>query len=83
MITTLWKKVYDGDYFTYELFPEEKWVQVWELFKDEDAVREAFLKSMKKRWSNNMKDEQDKWRKDVDYKLIWVPYHLWPNLCAY
>ncbi|GLU03786.1 hypothetical protein SLE2022_209680 [Rubroshorea leprosula] len=24
LITTLWKRFYDGDYFTYELFPEEK-----------------------------------------------------------
>ncbi|GKV05623.1 hypothetical protein SLEP1_g17610 [Rubroshorea leprosula] len=91
LITTLWKRFYDGDYFTYELFPEEKRVQVWEQFKahykwlvqEEDAVRKAFLSLMKKRWSNNMKDERDKWRKDSDYKPIWVPDHLWPNLCTY
>ncbi|GLT48858.1 hypothetical protein SLA2020_224500 [Shorea laevis] len=28
LITTLWKRVYDGDYFTYDLFPKHKRVQV-------------------------------------------------------
>ncbi|GKV43257.1 hypothetical protein SLEP1_g50571 [Rubroshorea leprosula] len=51
--------------------------------QEEDAVRKAFLSSMKKRWSDNMKDERDKWRKNSDYKSIWAPDHLWPNLCTY
>ncbi|GKV21627.1 hypothetical protein SLEP1_g31588 [Rubroshorea leprosula] len=73
LITTLWKRVYEGDYFTYDLFPEQKRLQVWQLFKthyqwgleDEDAVRKAFLRSMKKGWGDNMKDERNKWRTNV------------------
>ncbi|GKV48031.1 hypothetical protein SLEP1_g54870 [Rubroshorea leprosula] len=91
LITTLWKRVYDGDYFTYELFPEHKRVQVWELFKthyqwpveDEDAIRKAFLRSMKKGWGDNMKDERDKWRTNGEYRPVWVPEHLWLTLCTY
>ncbi|GKV09925.1 hypothetical protein SLEP1_g21358 [Rubroshorea leprosula] len=91
LITTLWKRVYDGDYFTYDLFPEQKRLQVWELFKthyqwgleDEDAVRKAFLRSMKEGWGDNMKDERDKWRANGEYRPVWVPEHLWPTLCAY
>ncbi|GKV13407.1 hypothetical protein SLEP1_g24415 [Rubroshorea leprosula] len=91
LITTLWKRVYDGDYFTYELFPEHKKVQVWELFKthyqwaieDEDAVRKAFLRSMKKGWDDNMKDEWDKWHTNGEYRSVWVLEHLWPILCTY
>ncbi|GLT84279.1 hypothetical protein SLE2022_025200 [Rubroshorea leprosula] len=91
LITTLWKRVYDGDYFTYDLFLEQKRLQVWELFKthyqwgleDEDAVRKAFLRSMKKGWGDNMKDERDKWRANSEYRPVWVPEHLWPTLCAY
>ncbi|GKV01786.1 hypothetical protein SLEP1_g14311 [Rubroshorea leprosula] len=91
LITTLWKRVYDGDYFTFDLFPEQKRLQVWELFKthyqwgleDEDAVPKAFLRSMKKGWGDNMKDEREKWRANGEYRPVWVPEHLWPTLCAY
>ncbi|GKV30998.1 hypothetical protein SLEP1_g39747 [Rubroshorea leprosula] len=38
LIMTLWKRLYDGDYFTYELFPKHKRVQLWELFKDTYVV---------------------------------------------
>ncbi|GKV17595.1 hypothetical protein SLEP1_g28075 [Rubroshorea leprosula] len=54
----------------------EKRLQVWELFKthyqwgleDEKAVRKAFLRSMKKGWGDNMKDERDKWRANGEYR---------------
>ncbi|GKV14333.1 hypothetical protein SLEP1_g25229 [Rubroshorea leprosula] len=54
----------------------------WAL-EDEDAVRKAFLRSMKKGWGDNMKDERDKWCTNGKYRLVWVPEHLWPTLCAY
>ncbi|GKV13841.1 hypothetical protein SLEP1_g24813 [Rubroshorea leprosula] len=51
--------------------------------EDEDAVRKAFLRSMKKGWGGNMKDERDKWHTNDEYRPVWVPKHLWPTLCAY
>ncbi|GKV41993.1 hypothetical protein SLEP1_g49455 [Rubroshorea leprosula] len=32
---------------------------------------------------DNMKDERDKWRTNGEYRLVWVPEHLWPTLCTY
>ncbi|GKV15216.1 hypothetical protein SLEP1_g26018 [Rubroshorea leprosula] len=83
LITTLWKKVYDGDYFTYDLFPEHKRTHYQWAVEDEDAVRKVFLRSMKKGWGDNMKDERNKWHTNGEYRPIWVLEHLWPTLCTY
>ncbi|GKU85927.1 hypothetical protein SLEP1_g526 [Rubroshorea leprosula] len=50
---------------------------------DNRHVRDAFLNSMKHRWSDNLRDEKLKWDKNSAYVPCWIPTHIWPQLLTY